>query len=855
MSLINSSQVHVSGVIQDYSSLAAYKTCILKPNVTGDKNIITQSMLSEENTEYIIKWNYILNDETIVVPEGSVLHFDGGSISNGELLLQNTLLTGVPLLGCRLSGTLGNSEAYVSWLINPDTSNIQHLFDLEPKTVFFSNRTYSFKDIVIKNNVKIVGNGAVLVPLKKSYTADKPAFNFLENLFTATGVDEIVITGFSIESDIHDAYASNFLPTDYGVFSDSLLDFEACNSVKISNCRFSNIEGCTRDYTYTQDARGLLINCWDTKNTVFENCEFSNIQYDEQIWIMAHSADRNTVNATFKGNTWHDVNSKNNSSCINFIGNTIIVKDNLVNNSLYRGSWGNLYGLYVYCTNNSFVNCKYNRVFNTSELGNWYSEEVVISSNNIEAENAAAFITTARQTIVNDNYVKAGQLLLVYCSYNPGNVNQHKDIFKTDGGEIPGEYVKVSNNTFIKHITSGLNMTLHWKGAILGYGLKFNIKNLIVENNHIESRTPDDYPDWDTMSQTDKWICAPISASNCESLTVKGNYIKGYAPDESADTTTNVSISVALISNSSIRVDNRRYLDKVTISDNIFETGVEGTVHPFMLQTTFNYCYVKSGVCTDNQHRTVVIEDGVPIVSYTKSNNPYIVCGYWESMRASNTTFTSYMTFLKIDGITTDDTELPVSYLGNILQWNYKSATQIVFPLPTAVYEIDNADISSTTLICGQQLRIDSRIFKVLKTVTLDSPIDPAIVDVTKDIVSDGDLLLKFLSLRRSNLFVAPTRSSSDLGLTSQDIGFMRYVTNNSRSTDEMEIWTGGMWRDINNIPITYKLSGTYSERPTPSSNGYKGFRYFATDLGTNGRPIWWTGSNWVYADGTDVRE
>lgn len=48
--------------------------------------------------------------------------------------------------------------------------------------------------------------------------------------------------------------------------------------------------------------------------------------------------------------------------------------------------------------------------------------------------------------------------------------------------------------------------------------------------------------------------------------------------------------------------------------------------------------------------------------------------------------------------------------------------------------------------------------------------------------------------------------------------------------------------------------SGTTAQRPTASLTTIdEGFQYFNTNLGLNGKPIWWNGSAWVYADGTLV--
>lgn len=70
-----------------------YITKVLKPNVREDKeNVINQSFITEPNTKYVIKWDYNLLGQTIIMPEKCILEFDGGSFSNGKLFGDNTYL-------------------------------------------------------------------------------------------------------------------------------------------------------------------------------------------------------------------------------------------------------------------------------------------------------------------------------------------------------------------------------------------------------------------------------------------------------------------------------------------------------------------------------------------------------------------------------------------------------------------------------------------------------------------------------------------------------------------------------------------------------------------------------------------
>ena len=73
--------VNVRAVVTDSNVTVQYKTKVLQKNVVNGVNTLTPAMISEANTKYIIKYDYILG-ENITVPAGCILEFDGGSIAN-----------------------------------------------------------------------------------------------------------------------------------------------------------------------------------------------------------------------------------------------------------------------------------------------------------------------------------------------------------------------------------------------------------------------------------------------------------------------------------------------------------------------------------------------------------------------------------------------------------------------------------------------------------------------------------------------------------------------------------------------------------------------------------------------------
>lgn len=74
------------------------------------KSVLTQDMLNEENTRYIIRYAFDLNSKTITMPSGCELVFEGGIIENGTIDLNK----------CKLTGMVGEESEY---LLNVTCSN------------------------------------------------------------------------------------------------------------------------------------------------------------------------------------------------------------------------------------------------------------------------------------------------------------------------------------------------------------------------------------------------------------------------------------------------------------------------------------------------------------------------------------------------------------------------------------------------------------------------------------------------------------------------------------------------------------------------------------------------------------
>lgn len=86
---------------------------VVNPNtgITYSTNLLTQQMLNKENTIYVLQYDYSLNYQTISIPEGSILVFEGGDINNGTLNCNSTIIVGKFRGNATIAGTYSFQDA------------------------------------------------------------------------------------------------------------------------------------------------------------------------------------------------------------------------------------------------------------------------------------------------------------------------------------------------------------------------------------------------------------------------------------------------------------------------------------------------------------------------------------------------------------------------------------------------------------------------------------------------------------------------------------------------------------------------------------------------------------------------
>ena len=125
---------------------------ILRKNMVNGVNVLTQEMINQANTIYEIRYDFDLNGAEITIPAGCTLDFQGGSFSNGTLILNDTILENLDAFDYslavqgRIANMTGFTYQFFSKRVNKQDIDTQiKVFNRYVAYVNDTNYTYYFK--------------------------------------------------------------------------------------------------------------------------------------------------------------------------------------------------------------------------------------------------------------------------------------------------------------------------------------------------------------------------------------------------------------------------------------------------------------------------------------------------------------------------------------------------------------------------------------------------------------------------------------------------------------------------------------------------------------------------------------
>jgi hypothetical protein len=332
-------------------------------------NYLTQTMVGKENVIYHIQYDYNLNGQTIIIPEGCVLLFEGGSISNGTINFSNTFLTGDIKIKTNLLGTVKNNSLNVLWFNvtgdgnTDDRKAIQDIFNIAA-----SNTTVLFPKVQDYYKVVIgTGTGSTIIDQRANAVANNTLYPIIVSNDNVDIVIKGIIKSTTILGNMFELSGNNIVllgeggklqgpggADDVGFLdtntADTALQWHPCLlKVDGNNCRVSNLS--------FEDYPTHGINCYGTA-LIVDSCLFIGGRVN-------HSTTGGTVLMGIRTNVGADsAIIKNNRfiansiggkcySCVFPSGNNFIISDNICEK--YHEHAVYAYGDYGSIFNNKFT--------------------------------------------------------------------------------------------------------------------------------------------------------------------------------------------------------------------------------------------------------------------------------------------------------------------------------------------------------------------------------------------------------------------------------------------------------------------------------------------------------------------
>lgn len=288
--------------------------------VTGNvvtMNWLNQSMISKENTIYIIQYDYDLNGQEVVIPEGCILQFEGGSINNGTINGNNSIIYATPnsIKDIDIIGLWNNKEVSTNIFKKKDAKAIKNALVLSNK-ILLEPVIYEIDTPIQLISNKIIegtGENCVLKATSNVECVIDLAINDGNN-----SIQNLNIRNFTIDGDNKAVIG---IKCNYLSFNSELthLNVYRCLEAGLSvtkawYCSFNTINSWYNKY-------GLFITGESsTVNSIsFNNCTFN---YNNNAAFITNNAgyDIQFISSTFENSTEEHIVIDKIYQVINFIG-------------------------------------------------------------------------------------------------------------------------------------------------------------------------------------------------------------------------------------------------------------------------------------------------------------------------------------------------------------------------------------------------------------------------------------------------------------------------------------------------------------------------------------------------------
>lgn len=425
-----------------------------------NRNILTQEMINTQNTIYEVRYDFDLNNQSINIPNNSILRFNGGKLKNGTILGNNTIIsTRHQCLESNiiLSGSFNNNSISFDWFINTkiteDDYNLNTPLNIQTKNdaiienilsnkyvkeIVFGNGIYLFnKDILINRSFSGLifrGSGkkstCLYFPNSKGlyfYTGNLTASIFKD--FTIHSKLECFYISYRTNVDRFNAFYDNILSDIEMISNEGEFCFGANRSFAsfIYHNQFANIgfygengfarvSGLGTSYKgmydcYTSFTNGKLVAITKDRS-VFFNCSDmfiydSNFTYNRLSHICKFISSETEAdlsiqlianNCNFEGftNSFVYTTGKNALMYINFVNCSFTTRRDIIDDSFYHFNISRC----------SMFRGVPSSIFNDIDRKNYPLNIKIIPEGNLDYDIEMSYQSDVKYTLIGNNNIK-----------------------------------------------------------------------------------------------------------------------------------------------------------------------------------------------------------------------------------------------------------------------------------------------------------------------------------------------------------------------------------------------------------------------------------------------------------------
>ena len=298
---------------------------ILRKNIVGGKNVLTQDMINEENTVYEIRYDFDLNEKEIVILNGCILIFNGGSLKNGTLNGNNTKLVSnndsIIFYNIEFKGIFYNIKtSWIGDIINNDSLSRFIIIDVTNDITinYVKNGNCNNKDLIIHGNNhtinvisdKLGGELAFLFTIYKNLLVDNVTIN--HEITYDNYIEERKCIFYKAKADGGRTIFNNVKYNGYACFNKYYVSETEIGNIYINNCDFYSKSDFCIEYLY----RGFTNFGICQDKVIISNTSFNLDRTNKNSYIGPISIQSSINNLIFDNCSIKCDNSNGNIECI-----------------------------------------------------------------------------------------------------------------------------------------------------------------------------------------------------------------------------------------------------------------------------------------------------------------------------------------------------------------------------------------------------------------------------------------------------------------------------------------------------------------------------------------------------------